>query len=104
MTLNETLYTLLFKQEEVTDTSYCHIFFLIASLEEAFIRNIIIIKYINYIIITRINDYTAVINNNYRILQDLVLLFRTPKGTRKYFFEIYRPFGHAFSKRFAALA
>jgi len=28
--------------------SYCHIFFLIAFLEEAFIRNIIIILYINY--------------------------------------------------------
>jgi len=102
VTLNETFYTLLFKQEEVADTSYCHIFFLIASLEEAFIRNIIIIHCVNYIIVTRINDKTTVINNNYRTHQDRILLFRTPKGTRKDFFEIYRPFGHAPSKRFAS--
>jgi hypothetical protein len=42
VTLNKMFYTLLFKQEEVADTSYCHSFFLIASLEEAFIKNIII--------------------------------------------------------------
>jgi len=102
VTLNKTFYTLLFKQEEVADTSDCHIFFLIASLKEAFVRNIIIILYINYIIITRINDNNAVINNNYRRLQDLILLFETPMGTAKDFFEIYRPFRHAPSKRFAS--
>jgi hypothetical protein len=31
--------------------SYCHVFFLIAFLEEAFLRNIVIILCVNYIII-----------------------------------------------------
>ena len=101
MTLNKTFYTPLFKQEEVADTS-CHIFFLIASLENASIRNIIIILRINYIIITRINDNNAVVNNNYRRLQDLILLFETPMATRKDFFEICRPFRQVPSKRFAS--
>ena len=43
MTMDRTFYGLLFKQEVVTDTSFCHIFFLIAFFEEAFIGNIIII-------------------------------------------------------------
>jgi hypothetical protein len=102
VTLNKTFYSLIFKQEAVADTSYCHIFFRIASLEEAFIRNIIIILCINYVIITRINDNNEVINNNYRRLQDLILLFKTPMATRKNFFEIYRQFGHAPSKSFAS--
>ena len=41
---------------------YCHIFFLIAFLEEAFISNIIITLCINYIIIMFTN-YNSVINN-----------------------------------------
>jgi hypothetical protein len=36
-------------------------------------------------------------NNN----NNLILLFKIPMGTRKNFFEIYKPFGHAPSKRFA---
>jgi len=34
----------------------CHIFFLVAFLEEIFITNIIFIRYINYIIIIFINN------------------------------------------------
>ena len=45
--------------------SYCHILFLIAFLEEAYVRNIIIILCINCIITICINDNNAVINNNY---------------------------------------
>lgn len=45
---------------------------------------------------------TAVINNNYRRLQDLILFFETPMARRKDFFGIYRPFRHAPSKRFAS--
>jgi hypothetical protein len=41
-------------------------------------------------------------NNNaviiiYGRLQDIILLFKIPVGTRKDFFEIYRLFGHALS-------
>ena len=47
-------------------------FFLIAFLEEAFIiRNVIILRYIAYIICN--HDNNAVINNNYGIIQDLSL-------------------------------
>ena len=58
-----------------------HIFFLIALLEEAFIRNIIIILCINYIIIIFMDDNKAIINNNCGRLQELTLLFRIPMGT-----------------------
>jgi hypothetical protein len=41
-------------------------------------------------------------NNNNGRLQDLLLLLKIPKGTRKNFFEIYGQFGHALSKTFAS--
>jgi len=37
-----------------------------------------------------INDNNAIINNNSGRLENLILLFKTPMGTRKSFFEIYR--------------
>jgi hypothetical protein len=46
-----------------------------------------------------IND-NAVINNIYGSLEDLILFFKIPMGTRKNFFEIYRPFRHAFPQKF----
>jgi hypothetical protein len=58
--------------------SYFHIFFLIAFLDQAFARNIIIILCINYIII-------ICINNNFESFQDLILLLKIAKGTRRYF-------------------
>jgi len=39
-----------------------------------------------------------VIYNNYRKLQDFILLFKSPVGTRRHFVEIYRHFVHAPSK------
>jgi hypothetical protein len=42
-----------------------------------------------------IDNKSAVINNNYGKLQDLILLFTIPIGKRKDFFEIYRQYGHA---------
>jgi len=63
-------------------------FFIIAFLEEALIRNIIIQVCINYIIIIYINDNNAVINNSFGRLQDLIVLFKIPMDTRKDFFEI----------------
>jgi hypothetical protein len=47
------------------------------------------------------NDNNAGINSNCGKLQDLILLFTNPMGTLKDFFDIYRQFGHASSKRFA---
>jgi hypothetical protein len=95
-----------FQTGNISNPSCFHILCLIAFLEEAFSRNIIIVVYIDYIIIVCINNNNnnnnAVINNNYRTLQDLILLFKTPKGTRKYFFDLYRPFGHAPSESFAS--
>ena len=46
----------------------------------------------------------AIINNNYGRLKYLIFLFKIPMGTQKDFFEIYRQFGHAPTKRFASPA
>ena len=91
-----------FETGSSSSATYCHIFFFITFLQEAFIINIIIITCINCINIIWINDNKAVINNNYGRLQDLILLFRIPMGTRKYFFEICWQFGHALLKNFAS--
>jgi len=40
------------------------------------------------------NNNNVVIHNNYRRLQDPILLFIIPMGTPKNFFEIYRQFGY----------
>ena len=45
-----------FQTGSSSNPSYCHIFFLMAFLEETFIRNIILLLYINYIIIICINN------------------------------------------------
>ena len=74
-------------------SSYFHILFLIAFLEEAFMRNIIIILCGNYTIIISINY-------NYGKLHTIILLFKIPMGTWKIFFEIYGQFGHAPSLMF----
>ena len=41
VTLDETFYSLLFKQEAVAAHSYCHIFFRVAFPDQDFIRNVI---------------------------------------------------------------
>jgi len=84
-----------------SSSSYFHIFFLIAFLQEFFISNIIIIILINYIIVICVKENNSVINNNYGRIQDLIVVFSIPMGTRNDFFVIYRQFGHASSKRFA---
>jgi hypothetical protein len=61
--------------------SYCHIFFLIAFIEDAFIRNIIT-PCINYNITIHINNNkTAVINNNLLRVQVFILLFKFIRGS-----------------------
>jgi len=47
------------------------------------------------------NNNNTVIYNNYRKLQDFILLFKIAMGARKHFLEIYRHFVHAPSKEFA---
>jgi hypothetical protein len=105
VTLDKKFYNLIFKHEVVAAPSYFQIFFLIAFLEEAFFRNIIIILCINYnhTIITYTNNNNAVINNHGR-LQSFILFFKIPTGTRKNFFEIYRQFGHPPAKRIVSPA
>ena len=44
----------------------------------------------------------AVVNNNYGRLQNLILFFKIPIGTRKNFFEICKQFGHASAEGFAS--
>jgi len=62
-----------------------------------------LLKYNNYTpIIKCVNNNNAIINNNYRKLQDQILFFKIPMGTRKDFFEICIEFGHASSKWFAS--
>jgi hypothetical protein len=46
------------------------------------------------------NNINNAVINNYGRLQDFILLFKIPIGTRKGFFEINRQFGHAPSKKF----
>jgi hypothetical protein len=60
-----------------------------------------IILCINYLIVTFIKD-SAVINDNYGELQDLIFLFKILMGTRKNFFELCRRFGHADSEMLAS--
>jgi len=43
-----------------------------------------------------------IINNNYRRLKDLILLFKILRGTRKFLFENYKQYGHAPSNWFAS--
>jgi hypothetical protein len=74
-----------------SNPSYFHISFLITLLEEAIIRNIIIILCINCII-------ALIIIIIYARLQNFILFLEILMGTRKDFFEIYRQFGHAPSK------
>jgi hypothetical protein len=88
--------------ENSSSPNYVNIFFLIAYLEEALVRNIMIKLCIKYIIIICIDDNNAVLNNNYGRFQDLILFFKIPMGARKNFLEIYRQFGHAPSKRFTS--
>jgi len=54
-----------FQTASSSNPSYCKIFFLNAFLEEAFVRNIIIILCINYVIIMCINNDNAVTNIMY---------------------------------------
>ena len=75
--------------------------FLPYSIPQALIRNLIIIMCINYRVIICINDNNSVIDNNYERLQDLLLLFKIPMGKRMDFFQIYRKFERASSKRCA---
>jgi hypothetical protein len=97
--MGKMFYSILLKQEAIGAPNYWNVFCLIA-FEEAIIRNIIILKCINYIIITLINN-NVVINDNYGRLQDRIMLFQIPMGTWKDFSEIYRKFGHTLSKKFA---
>ena len=66
--------------------------------------NTIIILWICYtvVIILCINN-NVITNNSYGRLQVLILLFKILMGTRKFFFRIYRQFGHAPSERIAIL-
>jgi hypothetical protein len=77
-----------FQTGNSSNPSCFHIFFLIALFEETFIINITIVLYVNYTLIVCINN-NAVINNNHRTPQDLILFFKTPMGNRKNFFEIW---------------
>jgi hypothetical protein len=73
-----------------------------ALLEEAFISSIIIILCIDCVGIININNNNnALINNIHGRPHDLILPFKIPIDMRENFFEIYRQFGHAPSKRFA---
>jgi len=80
MTMDKTFYNLLFQQDIVNTPSYFLMFFLIAFLDKAFIKNMIIILCINHIIIICINDNNSVINRIYGRFKDLILFFKIPMG------------------------
>ena len=92
-----------FQTGSCSKSSYFHIFFLITFLKEAYIQNIIIILWINYIIIICINNKNVLINNNYGRLKDLSVICKIPMGMSKNFFKIYRQYGHAPLKSLPAL-
>ena len=97
VTLNKKFCSLLLKQEAVASQVTSKFSCLIAFIEKALIRSIIITLSINYTIkICIINN--AIITNNYGAFQNLILLFKIPTGTRKNFFNIYRKVGHTNSK------
>jgi len=99
--MGKIFYSLLFKQEAVAAHSSCHIFFLIAFLEEDFIINIIT-PCVSYKIIIRIYDNkTAVINKNLLTSSRFYIAIQISRGQRNHLFEIYRQFLHAPSKHFA---
>ena len=54
--MNTMFYRLLFKQELVSASSYRHIFFRITFLDEAFVRNIIIIVCFNQVAVQKFKD------------------------------------------------
>jgi hypothetical protein len=56
---------------------------------------------INCIIIIRNNNNnnSRIINNRYERLQEFILLFEIPRGTRKNFFEIYGQLRHGPSEK-----
>jgi hypothetical protein len=83
--------------------SYCHIFFFILYLKQTFIKNIIIMPWINYIIITFINNNNVVINNLWKTPR-LCSAHQNSNGHAKGFIRniVYRQFGHAPCKRFAS--
>jgi len=101
VTLDKIFYSLLFKQEVAAAPSYSHIFFLTAFPEEAFIRNIIIMLCINYIVIIFMDDDNKAIINNCGRIQELMLIFQIPMGMQKNFFAMNSLFGHAPSEVFA---
>ena len=78
-----------------TRSSSCHSYFDIFSLPHSSRTLLkyytISILWLNYTVIKRNNN--AIINNNYRRFQDLILLFKISVSTRKNFFEIYINFG-----------
>jgi len=81
-TLDKMCYSLIFNQEAAAAPSHCHSFFFIAFLEEAFIRNVLIMLYIGYTIYVK-NNY-SVINNNCGRLTDIVLLGYAKKFRRNF--------------------
>jgi len=66
---------------------------------------IVIINIINHNVhylcnIICINDDNSVINNNYGIVKDLILLIKILVGTQKNFLKIYSHLGHTPSESF----
>jgi hypothetical protein len=74
------------------------LFFLIAFVGKALSRNVTVILCINYVIIICVYNNT-VVNNNYRRLKNLILLFKISMVTRKNLFEISGQFVPAPSNR-----
>ena len=95
MTLDKAFYNLLFKQELVVVVVAARVTSKFSSLLHSFIRDMINVLCINYIIIICFKDNDAVINNSFERLPDLILLFKITIVTREDFFEICRQFGHA---------
>ena len=100
MTLDNTFYNLLFKQEVVAAQLY--FFFLSEFIDEISIRNKKIIQFNNYIITMCINNNNniAVINNNLWKTPRPYFALKFPMSTRKKVFQVYGVFGDVPSESF----
>jgi hypothetical protein len=92
--LDKKFYNLVFKKEVEPVPSYFQIYVLIEFLEEAFIRIKIIIR-VNYIIIIRISNNNAVINNNIWRIPIPYFSHQNYHGQAKGFLRTTGQFGHA---------
>ena len=103
--MGRTFYCLLLNSKwQQQQHSYCHLLLLIAFLERTFIGNTVMLLRAKYTVtVCIVSNDNGMIGSNCGRLQNPILLYKTPIGARKNFFEIYRLLGKRPSKGSPAL-